>query len=66
MIDQGLVKILGDLVGHLDGATAEEDADEVFCGGCYRALATAREWLDVNDPTWIERRVIKMPKRRGK
>jgi hypothetical protein len=49
-------------MGHLEGAVVEENADETFCGSCYRTMDAMRDWLDKNDPTWKERQCIRAPK----
>jgi len=55
-----LQELLGNLVSHLDGAVMERDADDVFCTGCLAAYLAAHEWLDENDPTWSERRALRL------
>lgn len=46
--------ILGALSMCMDGASAEEHAKEVFCGGCYSSLDTALEYVQSIKPDWYE------------
>ncbi len=55
-----ITELLGDLVDHVDSATAEDHATTVFCPGCLYEIQRSREWLDENDPTWKERRTFSL------
>ena len=44
--------LLIDLASHINCARSEENANEVFCGGCYIALDHAISWLDFNVKDW--------------
>ncbi len=55
-----VTELLGDLVDHVNSATAEDHAMTVFCGGCLYEIQRSRKWLDENDPTWKERRTFSL------
>ncbi len=46
--------LLGALTNHVDCATSEEHATDVFCTGCFGAVDRAIEHLDSRDPKWRE------------
>ena len=57
-MNQKVIRLLANLVGHIDCATSEDQASEVLCPGCYESLQRAREWLDINDPSWRKKHML--------
>lgn len=47
--------VLADLTDHVDCATSEAEAKEVFCSGCFDAINHAVDHLEIEKPSWRNR-----------